>query len=170
MNGQMSDADLIETATRRLWLALDALEAAAERRSEADHGEESLADQIHALGNDRAKLASELDEVTARVRVLETANREVMQRIDQAIETIRDVLGANGSVDDKADVNSDGTHAVAARPAEGDSDDDGSEEHDSDDENSEEDDSDDDDSDEDDSDDDESDDEESDEDDAEEDE
>ncbi len=161
----MSDADLIETATRRLWLALDALEAAAERRSEADHGEESLADQIHALGNDRAKLASELDEVTARVRVLETANREVMQRIDQAIETIRDVLGANGSVDDKADVNSDGTHAVAARPAEddpaeSDSDDEDSEEHDSDDDDSEEDDSDDDDSD----------DEESDEDDAEEDE
>lgn len=160
MNGQMSDADLIETATRRLWLALDALEAAAERRSEADHGEESLADQIHALGSDRAKLASELDEVTARVRVLETANREVMQRIDQAIETIRDVLGSNGSVDEKAGANSDGTRAVAGRPAENDStaddaDDDDSEEDDSNDDDSE---------------DDESDDEESDEDDAEEDE
>jgi chromosome segregation ATPase len=145
VNGQMSDADLIETATRRLWLALDALEAAAERRSEADHGEESLADQIHALGSDRAKLASELDEVTARVRVLETANREVMQRIDQAIETIRDVLASNGSPDDKPEVGANGTAAVTDDPTEDDpadedSDDDDAEDDDADDEDSDEDD------------------------------
>ena len=60
--------------------------------SEADRGEESLANQVHALGSDRARLASELDEATARARALETANREVAQRIDQAIETIRGVL------------------------------------------------------------------------------
>jgi chromosome segregation ATPase len=95
MNGQMSDADSIETATRRLALALDALEAAAERRSEADRGEELLADQVQALGTDRARLASELDEASARVRTLETANREAVTRIDQAIETIRDVLATD---------------------------------------------------------------------------
>ena len=96
VNGQMSDADSIEWATRRLLLALDALEAAAERRSEADRGEELLADQLQALGTDRARLASELDDVTARARSLETANREVMERIDQAIDTIRGVLAADG--------------------------------------------------------------------------
>jgi Domain of unknown function (DUF4164) len=96
VNGQMSDADSIEWATRRLLLALDALEAAAERRSEADRGEELLVDQIQVLGTDRARLASELDEVTARARGLETVNREVMGRIDQAIEAIRDVLVADG--------------------------------------------------------------------------
>ena len=90
----MSDTDSIELATRRLALALDALEAAAERRSEADRGEASLANQVHALGSDRARLASELDDATARARSLETANREVAQRIDQAIETIRGVLEA----------------------------------------------------------------------------
>jgi len=95
VNGQMSDADSIETATRRLALALDALEAVAERRSEADRGEELLADQVHALGSDRARLASELDEATARARTLETANREVMRRIEQAIETIRGVLATD---------------------------------------------------------------------------
>jgi hypothetical protein len=95
VNGQMSDTDSIEAATRRLSLALDALEAAAERRSEADRGEELLADQVHALGTDRARLASELDEATARARTLETANREVMQRLDQAIETIREVLATD---------------------------------------------------------------------------
>ena len=90
----MSDTDSIETATRRLTLALDALEAATERRREADRGEASLADQVHALGSDRARLASELDETTARARALETANREVAGRIDAAIETIRDVLNS----------------------------------------------------------------------------
>jgi hypothetical protein len=95
VNGQMSDADSIESATRRLSLALDALEAAAERRSEADRGEELLADQVQALGTDRARLASDLDEATARARTLEVANREVMQRIDRAIETIREVLAVD---------------------------------------------------------------------------
>ncbi len=95
VNSQMSETDLIEAATRRLSLALDALEAAAERRSEADRGEELLVDQVQALGADRARLAGELDELTARARALEAANREVVQRIDQAIETIRSVLEAS---------------------------------------------------------------------------
>jgi hypothetical protein len=93
-DGQMSDTVSIELATRRLTLALDALEAATERRREADHAEASLANQVHALGSDRARLASELDEATARARSLETANRDVVTRIDQAIETIRDVLAS----------------------------------------------------------------------------
>jgi hypothetical protein len=88
----MSDTDPIEAAAQRLLLALEALEAAAERRREADRAEGALADHVHALGADRARLASELDEATARARALENANREVAQRIDQAIETIRGVL------------------------------------------------------------------------------
>jgi chromosome segregation ATPase len=88
----MSEIDSVEAASRRLALALDALETAVERRRDADRGEEALANQIHALGSDRARLAGELDAATARSRKLETANREVAQRIDQAIETIRDVL------------------------------------------------------------------------------
>jgi len=88
----MSSTDSIEDATRRLVLALEALEEATERRCDADRAERALADQVHALGNDRARLASDLDEATARTRALETANREVAQRIDQAIETIRDAL------------------------------------------------------------------------------
>jgi chromosome segregation ATPase len=89
----MSETDSIEIASRRLALALDALDAAAERRHEADRSEEALAEQVQVLGTDRARLASELDQAAARSRALETANREVAQRIDQAIETIRGVLG-----------------------------------------------------------------------------
>lgn len=92
----MSETDPIEIASRRLKLALDALEAAAERRGESDRSQAALATQIQALGTDRARLASELDAVTARSRGLEAANREVAQRIDAAIETIRGVLEHNG--------------------------------------------------------------------------
>ena len=52
----------------------------------------ALAAQFQALDTDRARLASELDHATARSRGLEAANREVAQRIDLAIETIRRVL------------------------------------------------------------------------------
>jgi chromosome segregation ATPase len=92
----MSEDDSVEVASHRLALALEALEAAAERRSEIDRGQESLFTQIHALGTDRARLASELDYATARSRGLENANRDVAQRIDQAIEAIRGVLEHGG--------------------------------------------------------------------------
>ena len=90
----MSETDSIEAASRRLALALDALEAAVERRREADRAEDALATQIHALGDDRARLAGELDQAVARSRALESANREVAKRIAQAIETIRGVLAS----------------------------------------------------------------------------
>jgi FtsZ-binding cell division protein ZapB len=89
----MSEIDSVEAASRRLALALDALDAAAERRREAARGEQALSAQIHSLGEDRARLASELDQAMARGRALERANREVAQRITAVIESIRGALG-----------------------------------------------------------------------------
>jgi chromosome segregation ATPase len=91
----MTEPNAIDAASKRLALALDALSAAVERRRDADHGAETLNTQLHALGTDRARLASELDHAAARSRSLETANREVAQRIDAAIATIRAVLAAH---------------------------------------------------------------------------
>lgn len=88
----MDEPDSIEAASRRLALALDALDAAAERRREAALHEEALGAQIHALDDDRARLAGELDTAIARSRALESANREVTERIEAAIEAIRGVL------------------------------------------------------------------------------
>jgi hypothetical protein len=90
----MTDASAIEAATKRLSAALDALEAALEHRRDTDRGENALAAQVHALGSDRSKLASDLDTATARARRLEAANREVAQRLDTAMENIRSVLEA----------------------------------------------------------------------------
>jgi chromosome segregation ATPase len=93
----MSDAGAIEAATKRLMQALDGLEAAAERRQEADRADQGLAEQLHALGADRSRLAADLDAAAARARVLETTNQEVARRLDVAIETIRSVIEANDS-------------------------------------------------------------------------
>jgi Domain of unknown function (DUF4164) len=86
----------IDAATRRLMAALDALESAVERRREADRDEDELATRIQALGADRSRLADELDGSLVKSRRLERANREIAERLDAAIGTIRDVLGTAG--------------------------------------------------------------------------
>ncbi|HEX2654007.1 MAG TPA: DUF4164 domain-containing protein [Xanthobacteraceae bacterium] len=88
----MSDANAIDAATKRLAAALDALEAAVERRKESDRGGDAIAAQIHAIDVDRSRLASDLDTETARSRRLEVTNREIARRLDLAVETIRSVL------------------------------------------------------------------------------
>ncbi|HEX2634089.1 MAG TPA: DUF4164 domain-containing protein [Bradyrhizobium sp.] len=82
----------IDAATRRLMLALDALEAAAERRRDADRDENELASRIQALGADRSRLADELDGSLVKTRRLERTNREIAEKLDVAIGTIRAVL------------------------------------------------------------------------------
>ena len=89
----MSDTSAIDAASRRLALAMDALEAAIERRRR--RGQSDLSDQLHALGSDRSRLASDLDSSAARIRKLETTNREIARRLDNAIESVRNVLEAN---------------------------------------------------------------------------
>jgi hypothetical protein len=91
----MSGTDSVDTASRRLALALDALDAAVERRRAADRDDATLASQVEVLGADRARLAADLDQTAARSRTLESANREVARRLDAAIDTIRAVLSAN---------------------------------------------------------------------------
>jgi len=90
----MTEQTAIESATRRLADALDSLEAAVERRLDADRGDTRLSDQLHALGADRSRLAAELDTQTARARRLDAANREVARRLDTAMNNIRSVLDA----------------------------------------------------------------------------
>ena len=90
---ESASADL-EAATRRLMSALDALESAVERRREADRDEDELATRIQALGADRSRLADELDGSLVKSRRLERTNREIAERLDAAIGTIRSVLDA----------------------------------------------------------------------------
>ena len=87
----------IEAATQRLMAALDALESAVERRREADRDEDELASRIQALGADRSRLADELDGSLVKTRKLERSSREIAEKLDAAIGTIRTMLEAGES-------------------------------------------------------------------------
>jgi hypothetical protein len=91
----MIEQSAIDSAVKRLAQALDALDAAVERRREADRGGADLAAQVQALGLDRNQLASTLDAETARARRLEATNREIAERLDLAIASIQSVLDTN---------------------------------------------------------------------------
>jgi len=86
----------IEAATRRLHAAIDALTAAIDKRRDVDRHQEALQAQLHALGNDRARLAAELDGARAEAEEVANVGREVMRRLDLAMSTIRDVLATHG--------------------------------------------------------------------------
>ena len=88
----MSEQSAVDNAGKRLAMALDALDAAVERRREVDRNEDTLAAQVQTLGLDRARLASVLDGETARARKLEATNREIAERLDTAIASIQSVL------------------------------------------------------------------------------
>ena len=92
-NAEPTSVD-IDAATRRLMTALDALESSVERRREADRDENELASRIQALGADRSRLADELDGSLVKTRRLERTNREIAEKLDAAIGTIRAVLDA----------------------------------------------------------------------------
>ena len=91
VSAEVSAADL-EAATRRLMAALEALEGAVERRRDADRDENELAGRIQALGVDRSRLAQELDNSLVKTRKLERTNREIAEKLDAAIGSIRTVL------------------------------------------------------------------------------
>ena len=91
----MTDSHEIEGATKRLQEALDSLETAMERRAEVDRDQAALAGQVQAFEADRSRLAAELDVTAARSRQLETTNRDIAARLDEAIETIRTVIAAH---------------------------------------------------------------------------
>src|SRR5256885_7654343 len=92
---ETSTVDL-EIATRRLMAALEALESAVERRRDADRDENELAGRIQALGVDRSRLAQELDNSLVKTRRLERTNREIADKLDAAIGSIRTVLDGGG--------------------------------------------------------------------------
>src|ERR1700759_1377298 len=89
----------IESATRRLMSALDALESSVERRRDADRDEDELATRIQALGTDRSRLADELDVSLVKTRRLERANRELGDRLHGGVTPVPGGLGGEDAQD-----------------------------------------------------------------------
>ncbi len=94
MNAPSGDTSALQAALRRFDSAVEALEAAIQRRLEVERQEAALAQQLHVLGADRSRLADALDGAQSRAVRLETTNEEVSRRLGSAMETIRAVLAA----------------------------------------------------------------------------
>jgi hypothetical protein len=92
----MAEPASLDQALVRLDQALARLEGAVERRLAADVAISGLETEIARLGEDRSRLAVDLDGAVARAGRLEDANREVSRRLVTAMESIRAVLDAHG--------------------------------------------------------------------------
>lgn len=92
----MSEGGAFEAAMRELEAALGRLEQSVTRRLAADRSIVDLEEELARLGEDRSRLAQDLDASAARAGRLEDANREVSRRLVAAMESIRAVLDAHG--------------------------------------------------------------------------
>lgn len=84
--------DPIDNALLRLDTALTRLEAAVTRRFEAERDPSELETELAIMGEDRARLAAELDAASARLVQVEAAADDVEQRLGRAIHAVEGVL------------------------------------------------------------------------------
>jgi hypothetical protein len=92
----MAGTASLDAALQRLDQALGRLELAVERRLAGERTISGLEEELFRLGEDRARLAGDLDGAMARAGRLEDTNREVSRRLVSAMESIRSVLDAHG--------------------------------------------------------------------------
>jgi predicted nucleic acid-binding Zn-ribbon protein len=92
----MTETPALDAALARLDMALATMEAAIERRAAADRNVDAYEDEVARMGEDRSRLANELDAEKARAGRLEETNREVSRRLVAAMESIRVVLETHG--------------------------------------------------------------------------
>ena len=92
----MAEPVTLDAALSRLDQAIASLEGAVERRLAAEDATAGLETEVARLGEDRSRLALDLDSAVARAGRLEDANREVSRRLVAAMESIRTVLDTHG--------------------------------------------------------------------------
>ena len=91
----MSEDGSVESGVRRLNAAMDALEIAIGRRRASGEALGDLKSELHAITEDRSRLAQDLDQVKQRAAVLDRTNQDVAARLQSAIGTVRALLGEN---------------------------------------------------------------------------
>ena len=79
-------------AIARMDAALELVEAAMDRHFDTDRRRSDLEVELQVMGEDRARLATELESATARLARVQTASDHVGLRLDAAIGTIQAVL------------------------------------------------------------------------------
>ena len=86
-----------ETGVQRLKAAVDSLEIALGRQEVTGKAVGDLQQQMHAVAEDRSRLAQELDRLKQRTVKLESVNDDVAHRLQTAIGTIEELIVEAGS-------------------------------------------------------------------------
>lgn len=84
--------DRLQRAFQRLNGALDTLDASVERRVQADAARDDAWAEHAAMGDDRSRLAGELEAALGRARALDRAAEDVSARLQRAGATLRDLM------------------------------------------------------------------------------
>ena len=84
-------------ALKRLNNALDELDRSASASLEARNKTFSTDEQVQRMGEDRARLARDLDDAEARAVALKEVNSDVSRRLVNAMEMVRGVIDKQGS-------------------------------------------------------------------------
>jgi outer membrane protein TolC len=93
----MSQPDALQQATERLDTAVDQLESFLRQVfADAEDGVSvaALTEQIRFLTEERDRLLRDLDAEKNRVRRLKTANKEVSDRLEALMVTLKDLMPA----------------------------------------------------------------------------
>jgi len=93
----MADDRSIKAGAKRLNAAVEALESALGRQEVTGKKVGELQQQMHAVAEDRSRLAQELDRVKQRTVKLEGINDDVSQRLQSAIGAIEELIAEAGS-------------------------------------------------------------------------
>ncbi len=89
----MNHAPQFSHALQSLESAISALEAAAARRTSQTEIAGDIGTELVLMRADRAKLGAELDAALAHSQNLDSARADVSARLEQAIATLRTILG-----------------------------------------------------------------------------
>ena len=90
----MVDQSRLNYGMEKLNNALDALEASIVKFDEKQNSEKAKVLDVASLKEKNAELKAALEAEKTRTVMLEDANKEVVERLDAAVENISDVLRA----------------------------------------------------------------------------
>ena len=82
----------IDLALQRLEAVLSRLEGAVTQRFEAERDPSDLETELAIMGEDRARLAAELDAASAHLAEVEATSTDIDHRLGRAIDAVEGVL------------------------------------------------------------------------------
>ena len=93
-------ATSVEEAIKKLERAVSLLESAIVLKQDVEKRRGDIELELQLMQDDRVRLAEELDGTTNRLARMENVVTEVSARVEQAIETVEDVLVTSGEADE----------------------------------------------------------------------